>query len=258
MPEIDQWALHRLEQLRDKLCAAYTGHQYHVVYHALHNFCAVTLSSFYLDIIKDRLYTLPPRHVARRSAQTILHRMAHDLCRLMAPVLCFTSEEIWQHLQGLAGREPWAQQSVHATVFPEPSRLPQAKTLERWDRLMRVREEVNQPLESARRDKRIGTSLDARVVIEANGELLEFLRSFGDDLRFLFIVSSVDFGTVSDDAYRSEVIEGLAVEVGKAPGTKCKRCWHYTTDVGSDADWPEVCARCAVHVREIVAETESA
>ena len=258
MPEIDQWALHRLEQLRTKLCDAYSAHQYHVVYHGLHNFCAVTLSSFYLDIIKDRLYTLPRRHPARRSAQTVLHRMAHDLCRLMAPVLCFTAEEVWQHLQALAGQLPWTEQTVHAATFPEPLDLPQAKTLERWDRLIRIRDEVNKPLESARRDKQIGTSLGARVVIQADDETVEFLRSFGEDLRFLFIVSAVDFGTVGDGAYRSEAIESLAVEVCEAPGSKCSRCWNYTTDVGADADWPEVCARCAAHVREILSEMESA
>jgi len=259
MQEIDRWALQQLEQVRRRWIVAYESHQYHVVFHGLHRFCNVTLSSFYLDILKDRLYTLPPKHPARRSAQTALHRLVGDLCRLAAPILCFTAEEIWQELETLAGRPEWDSASVHVECFPErPPFERDDALLERWERLMALREEINQALELARRDKVIGGSLAASVVIEADEADTEFLRSFGDELRFLLITSDVTFGKVADSAFRSEEIEGFAVEVRPAGGTKCARCWNFTTDVGTDDDWPEICARCVGSVHEILSGAESA
>jgi isoleucyl-tRNA synthetase len=260
MEEIDRWALQQLEALRRRLVAAYEAHQYHVVYHRLHHFCAVTLSSFYLDILKDRLYTFPPRHPARRSAQTVLYRLADALCRLMAPVLCFTAEEIWQGLEELRGAEPWSTSTVHAQLVPDALEVAQDQPLlERWNKLMKLREEIYKALEIARGQKRIGTALEACVVIESQqAEAIDFLRSFGDGLRFLLITSGVQFGTVSDEAFRSESVPGLAVEVRPAEGAKCKRCWNYTTDVGSSTEWPTICARCTANVREILAEAERA
>jgi isoleucyl-tRNA synthetase len=243
--------MRQLESLRQRLTKAYSDHQYHIVYHGLHNFCAVTLSSFYLDIIKDRLYTLPARHPHRRSAQTVLNRLAHDVCRLMAPVLCFTAEEIWQELEALAGRPKWERASVHAETFPAALEIPDEPEVgARWDRLMKLRESINKALEEARADKRIGTSLEAGLAIDGPAETLDFLRSFGDDLHFLLLVSDITFGDADSDE--------LQVVVRAAPGSKCKRCWNYTLDVGSDEDWPEICGRCAGHVREITSEMESA
>ncbi|HXV75227.1 MAG TPA: isoleucine--tRNA ligase [Candidatus Polarisedimenticolaceae bacterium] len=260
MGELDRWALQQLEQLRRKLVEAYESHQYHLVYHGLHQFCAVTLSSFYLDIIKDRLYTMPRRHPARRSALTVLHRLADSLARLMAPVLCFTAEEVWQELGTLSGVERWSGASVHTQRFPEP--LPLAadqQLIERWTRFLRLREEISKALEIARQEKRIGTALEAHVVIEAGDpRVAEFLRSFGDELRFLLITSGVSFGPVGGGAFRSAVEPGLAVEVRRADGDKCQRCWNYTTDVGQDASWPGVCLRCAAHVRQIVEQADPA
>jgi isoleucyl-tRNA synthetase len=169
----------------------------------------------------------------------------------MAPVLCFTAEEIWQELQALGGAERWGESTVHAEEFPSPARrTADTALLERWERLVKIRDDVNKALERARAAKTIGTSLEARVTLEASETEVEFLRSFGDELRFLFIVAGVEFGSVGPDAHRSEDVEGLAVDIEPATGEKCSRCWNYTDDVGRDADWPEICARCARHVRE--------
>jgi len=259
LEEIDRWALHQLAALRRRLIGAYQKHQFHGVYHGLHNFCTVTLSSFYFDILKDRLYTFPRRHPARRAAQTVLYRMALDLCRLMAPVLCFTAEEIWQELKVLVGDEGWKDSSVHAQGFAPAPELPDDTALiERWERLMGLREEVNKSLELARAAKVIGTGLAARLVIDGRPEEIEFLQSFGDELRFLFITSGVEFGAVGDGAFRSEGVPELAIEVLPASGQKCERCWNFTEDVGTSSDWPTVCARCADHVRATLAGSETA
>jgi isoleucyl-tRNA synthetase len=247
MEEIDRWALQQLESLRARIVAGYEGHQYHLVYHALNSFVTVTLSAFYLDVLKDRLYTSPRTSVARRSAQTVLFRMASEIARLAAPVLCFTAEEVWQELEALQGRARWDVSSVHAQVFPEPSTLPPDPALaERWDELAAIREHVMKALEAARDAQTIRASLEAEVEISGPDETLGFLRSFGEDLRFLFITSGVTFGARGDE---------LAVTVRKARGTKCQRCWSFTEDVGADAELPGACARCARAVRQILEET---
>jgi isoleucyl-tRNA synthetase len=260
MEEIDRWVLQRLEILRGRMLQAYDSHQYHLIYHELHNFCGVTLSSFYLDIIKDRLYTMPAGHAARRAAQTVLYRLADSLCRLMAPVLCFTAEEIWQQMELIKGRQAWTSATVHSQLFPEALEIAEDQTLlERFDRLMKLREEAYRALEIARQEKLIGTALEARLIIDSpDSETIEFLKSFGEALRFLFITSEVSFGPTSDQAFRSETTPGLAIEVSKAAGEKCERCWHYTTDIGASSRWPGICSRCAGHVGEILAQVEEA
>ena len=260
MNELDRWALHQLESMRSSWTRAYEDHQYNVVYHGLHQFCAVTLSSFYLDIIKDRLYTFPGNHPERRSALTVLYQLVDALTRLMAPVLCFTAEEIWQEFETLRHGESRPVSSVHAELFPEALQHPaDPQLLSRWDRFIKLRDEVSRALEIARQDKLIGTALEAHVTLDADDpEILEFLRSFGDELRFLFITSQVSFGAVGDTAFVSENVPGLRVEVGRADGEKCERCWNYTTDIGSDATWDNICKRCSDHVREILDEANPA
>jgi isoleucyl-tRNA synthetase len=259
MPELDRWALQRLDVLRARVVEAYERFQFHVVYHQLHQFCGSTLSAFYLDILKDRLYTLPEDAPERRAAQTVLHRVATDLCRLMAPVLSFTAEEIWQELEALHGREKWAAATVHAATFPERLEVPSDPALlERWERFARLREEISRALEGARREKTIGTPLEAHVVLETGDDDRSFLESFGDDLRFLLIVSRVSFGEADEDAVAAENVPGLRVGIRRADGEKCGRCWHYTEDVGSDDEFAELCARCAGHVRTILAAGDPA
>ncbi len=260
MDEIDRWALHRLEALRRRVMGAYADHQYHMVYHGLHNFCAVTLSSFYLDILKDRLYTYAKSSRERRSAQTALYRLAVDLCRLMAPVLCFTAEEIWQEIETLHGRPRWGDSTVHAQTFPDPVVTAEdPELLRRWDRLIEIRAEVAKSLEAARTAKKIGSSLDANVFVDAPEETRSFLASFGPSLRFFFLTSAVELdGAPPDlprDAWtRSDAIPGLAVAVVHSAAPKCERCWHHTADVGAEPDWPGICVRCAMNVRRILAD----
>ncbi len=260
LEEIDRFALESLDVLRRRIVTAYEEHQYHVVYHALHNFCAVTLSSFYLDILKDRLYTSPRRSRERRSAQTVLHAMARDLCRLMAPILCFTAEEVWQELEALEGRTRWAENTVHAQVFPEGSGRPEdAALLARWSRLIEIREEVAKALESARAARVIGSSLEAAVLIDAPDDVRSFLATFGPELRFLLLTSRVEFGEVPQGQegvfpFRSERIAGLLIAVTAAGGAKCARCWHHTSDAGDDPEWPEACGRCVAAIRATLAD----
>jgi len=251
---LDRWILQVFEQLRRRLIQAYESHRYHAVYHEAHLFCGVTLSSFYLDVLKHRLYTLPPAHPQRRSAQTALHRLADGLTRLLAPVLCFTAEDAWQELEQLAGRTAWGPSSVHEQEFPPPLEAADDPALvARFERLVAVRDEVNQALERARRERVIAGSLEAGVTIDSNDSgLLEFLGSFGDELSALLLTSAAGCGPVGPTAWRSTTLAGLAVDVHAAPGAKCERCWRFTTDVGADAQWPSLCGYCAGCVRQIL------
>ncbi len=250
MEEIDRWAMQQLDLFRRKLVEAYGKHQYHAVYHGLQNFCGVTLSSFYLDIIKDRLYTYPTTGTARRSAQTVLYRLATDLVRLMAPVLCFTAEEIWQELEALHGREPWTERSIHTEHFPSPLGVePDQDLLGRWQRLMELRSEISPALENARKAKLIGTSLAAKVVLEGPGEVIDFLRGFGDNLKYYLITSGVEFGEAGESALESDRIPGFRIGVVSADGAKCQRCWNFTSDVDACPEYPGCCSRCVEHIR---------
>ena len=261
--EIDRWALAELDTVSALIHRAYESFEFHRVFHALNDFCSVTMSAMYLDIIKDRLYTSPPTSRARRSAQTVLHLTADTLCRMMAPLLVFTSEEVWQELLGLPGGSRQRPASVHLATFPEPAAdaresehgpAPDA-LLARWRRLFDVRAEVQKALEDKRKSKEIGSSLAAQVVLRAEPELRDFLRSFGEDLRFFFIVSGVRFDDALAEGLASERIAGLRVQVMPADGVKCERCWNFTTDVGADPAWPTACARCGRALAEMLPET---
>src|SRR6185369_12280530 len=187
MPEIDRWALHQLELLKEKVLQSYAEYEFHVLYHAVNGFCTVELSAFYLDILKDRVYTSKKESLERRSAQTVMYRILDTLLRLIAPVLSFTADEAWQYLPGRH------ESSVHLAAFPrlEPE-LKDDRLVERWERIMRVRAEVSKALELARAAKTIGHSLDAGVTIVAQPELLGFLREYQSELAAIFIVSRVE------------------------------------------------------------------
>ena len=246
LTEIDQWILVRAEGLTAKVRDHYRDFAFHRGYQALYNFATTELSSIYFDVLKDRLYTTTPKSHARRSAQTAMWRVTDALVRLMAPLLTFTTEEVWTHLP----KRRDAAESVHLTLFPEPADLTQGLTaehrtrLENWERLIPVREAVNRTLETARQEKLIGAPLEAKVHLKANGDLLPLLQKYERDLPALFITSQV-------------LLEGhgeadLAIHVQKADGVKCERCWKYTEDVGSSARLPTVCASCAGAVTEML------
>jgi isoleucyl-tRNA synthetase len=243
MLEIDRYALHRLHGLVRKGLRAYDDFEYHVIYHALYNYCTLDMSAFYLDVLKDRLYTTPPKSRERRSAQTVMLVQLDVLSRLMAPILPFTSEEIWQHMPPTKGKTA----SIHMAGLPQALEEWEDAPLARsWETLLKVRGEVTKALEAARADKMIGHPLDAAVTLAAPPELFENLQPFASELRSLFITSNVE--VVRDgapgDAYRSQEVEGLSIRVAPAAGDKCARCWVREASVGQDEAHPTICGRC--------------
>jgi isoleucyl-tRNA synthetase len=239
--EIDRWALSELDVLVNKVRAAYEAYEFHVVYQALYEFCTVTLSARYFDILKDRLYTFAPRNPARRSAQTALYGIADALARMLATILVFTADEIWENLPGDASRAA----SVHLVELPTTRGEHDKALAARWQQLFEVRDVVLSKLEEARIARTIGSSLEAAVEIAAAGTTLELLQSYQDDLRYLFIVSQVSLTKNEGDE--------LIVKVRRADGQKCERCWNYSTHVGESARYPMVCERCVAALEEIEA-----
>jgi len=240
--EIDRWIMLRLQKLIGRVREAYANFEFHIVFHALHNFCIVDLSALYLDILKDRLYVSAPSAAPRRAAQTALYKILDALVRLMAPILSFTAEEVWQLLPSAQTRA----ESVHLTSLPEVEDLYLDQDLEkRWQLLLQVRGEASKALEIARKNKLIGNSLEAAVTLHAPADLLTFLKAHASQLKDLFIVSQV---TISDipisGAFVSQEIAGLNILVDKAAGKKCERCWVYDTQTGEGPKFPSVCPRC--------------
>jgi isoleucyl-tRNA synthetase len=242
--EIDRYMLHKLATLTSRVRQAYGRYEYHVFYHAFHNFCAVDLSAFYLDVLKDRLYTLGAHAPERRAAQTVLYDLIMTMVRLMAPVLAFTAEELWRYIPGAQDNAA----SVHLTTFDEaPGGRLDAQLAERWERLRELRREVAKALEVARQARMIGQSLDAHVELYVPDTWRDLVAAYADTLDTLCIVSKVSIasGTPPAAAVASEAIPGLSLVVQRAPGSKCERCWRYQEDVGSSAEHPTVCGRCA-------------
>ncbi|MCJ7545966.1 MAG: isoleucine--tRNA ligase [Deltaproteobacteria bacterium] len=232
--EIDRWILHRFGELVERVRKAYEEYEFHIIYHAMHNFCVVELSSLYLDILKDRLYTSSPSAAKRRSAQNTIYRILKGMVRIMAPILSFTCDEVWQHLP----REGNEEESVHLSSFPTADEgFFEEALAQSWARLWEVREEVTKALEKARQDKVIGHPLDAVVKVKAPQKLYDFLHGFGPELREIFIVSQV---ALEQDGAATE----MSVTVGRAEGAKCQRCWMYDTSVGTEKGHPEICHRC--------------
>ena len=243
MLPLDRYAVDLACQLGEEIVDSYKNYRFLNIYQRLHHFCSVDMGAFYLDIVKDRLYTLPADHPARRSAQTAMHHILEALVRWLAPVCCFTAEEIWNEMSG--ERE----ESVMLATWYEGLEPTDTATRETWRRLRAVREVVGPKLEELRREKAIGSSLAAEITLEASGRLGEELAAIGDELRFLFISSDVHLAPVAD-AMESAEIEGdtLKVAVRATEHAKCIRCWHHRDDVGSNPDHPEICTRCVGNV----------
>ena len=241
MMELDRWALHRLQEVNERILKGYDTFEFHIIYHTLHNFCVIDLSSFYLDIIKDRLYVSPPGSLARRSAQTAMQEILEVLVRLMAPVLSFTADEIWQHMMK---KDTFT--SVHTGTFiPVKEEYKDAALAERWDRILKLRKEVTKALELARKDKLIGHSLDASVTLGLPEELEKLLEPYMAELHSIFIVSSAKSAPLDGDGcYLSEEIEGLKIKVEPSSDQKCERCWVHAPTVGNYHDHPGICERC--------------
>jgi len=241
MLEIDRWVLHRLEEVRERVFAAYDTFEFHRACRALYNFCVVDLSAFYFDILKDRLYTFAATSPERRSAQSAISIVLLDLVKMLAPILPFTAEEVWQQLPD--GMRPV--ESVHlAELTPlQPDRL-DPELAARWEQLAAVRGEVSKALEELRRSRTIGSSLEAKVHLAYRpGDLGELIERYHDQLATLFIVSAVEIERMpADVSVTSE--PGISVTAEQATGNKCVRCWNYSDTVGENTDHPSLCTRC--------------
>jgi len=242
--ELDRVALSWLAQLMIRVKRAYLDYEFHLAFHRLHQFCAVEMSAIYLDILKDRLYISRPDDPARRSAQSTLYDILRDLMRLLAPILSFTAEEVWGHLPG---PKP---ESVHLSDFPDPPPgFPDEALLSKYDFLLQVRDEINRGLEEARKSKLLATAQEAKVVLAtAQEKLWEKLASQQQELQLLAQVPDLQVEKLEagDTGQGLEAMEipGLLVQVAKAPGAKCIRCWFHLPSVGEDPDHPQICARC--------------
>jgi isoleucyl-tRNA synthetase len=237
---LDRYMLARTRDLTEKVLQWYKEFEFHRVYQAVNEFAIVDLSSFYLDALKDRMYTFAPTSKERRSAQTVFWQIAETLVRLVAPVMSFTSDEVWEYLPAMEGREA----SVHLALFPKPETIfsaDPAPVLEEWKQLFQVRDEALRVLEEERQGKRIGKGLEAELVIAATGDTLALLKRHAAGLKEVINVSAVN------------VVEGPALSIKALPasGTKCARCWNFMPEVGPYGIWENVCTRCQSALKEM-------
>ncbi|MEI7026767.1 isoleucine--tRNA ligase [Paenibacillus sp. y28] len=240
MNELDRYALLCLNRMTQKVLQAYDAYEFHVVYQAVHHFCAVEMSAFYLDIVKDRLYVSHPNDKARRAAQTVLYDALLAIVRLMAPIVPHTADEVWGHIPhtGLS--------SVQLAEFPVPDKTLEDEALEtKWEEFILVRDEVNKALEGARKEKVVGQSLESCLHLYPDEETASLLSQM-EALDQLFIVSRVEvYAPGTAPAPSASALKGVAVKVAVAEGDKCQRCWVVTPLVGQDEDYPHICPRCA-------------
>jgi len=243
--ELDRWALLKLANLLKKVNNAYANYEFHLMFHAIHNFCVVDMSNFYLDIIKDRLYTSRADSKERRAAQSVMFEILEVLVRILTPVLAFTSEEIWQYMPH---RSTDVAESVQLNDWPELNeKYIDAQLEEKWDKILNLRDDVSKTLEQARADKIIGSSLGAKVTIFADESNYDFIRSIESELPTIFIVSEFELKKLNEapqDALAGENVKGIKVSVAQAKGEKCERCWMYSETVGEDSEHPTLCSRC--------------
>ena len=234
---LDQLAIQRLAILNEQIMNEYNNYSFHKIIQLLHNFCVNDMGGFYLDILKDRLYTMPSNSFGRRSAQTALYLIAESLTRWIAPILSFTAEEIWKHMP---------EREVESVFLSEWLDLPKFDSDIDWDQLNQINAIALKALEVARDNGEIGSSLDAHLIISVDQETHDLLNQFSEELRFLFITSSVDLQF--DDALDSS--QDISVTVKKSDAEKCGRCWHRQESVGDSDEHPEICARCISNISD--------
>ena len=236
LQEIDKWALLRLNKLIKDCIKAYDEYDFNKAYQVLNTFCVVDMSNFYLDIIKDRLYTAKPNSTERRAAQTTMYEILEALVKILAPMACFTAEEIWKFMPHRDGEN---KESVMLSYYPEVNEKYENKELEeKWSKIIKIKEEVAKKLEEARAEKIIGHSLNAKVIISADGENYKFLKENEEILLPVLIVSALE---IEEKKIENEI----EVKVELAPGEKCERCWMYSETVGEDKENPTICHRCS-------------
>ena len=237
---LDRYMLARTRELTEKILGWYEAFEFHRVYQAVNEFAIVDLSAFYLDVLKDRMYTFAPSSLARRSAQTVLWQITEALVRLVAPIMSFTADEVWEQLPAVAGREI----SVHLARFPKPEEIffeDPTKLIEEWKQLFAVRDEALRALEADRQAKIIGKGLEAQLKIMASGPRLALLQRYEDGLKEFLNVSSV------------VLVEGREPDIAAspAPGSKCARCWNFMPDTADYGIWQNVCGRCREALKEM-------
>jgi len=249
LSSIDQFMLRETAELNQQVQRWYEEFTFHKIYQRINQFCVVDLSAFYFDVLKDRLYTAAPSSELRRSAQTAIWVIGETLVGLLAPISSFTCEEVWQALPLMKNRAA----SVHLTAFPSAGNIlgnasiEDRKQKEDWMTLRAVRDEVLKRLEEARNRKLIGGSLEAQVKVAAAEPIYSILARYKDELRYIFIVSSVALEAIS----ASDGDRTMAIDVSKAEGQKCSRCWNYSIHVGEDPQYPMVCERCSAVLDEM-------
>jgi isoleucyl-tRNA synthetase len=259
---LDRYMLARTRDLTEKVRDWYAAFEFHRVYHAVNDFAVVDLSSFYLDVLKDRMYTFAPASAARRSAQTVLWKITEALVRLVAPILSFTADEVWDYLPAVEGREA----SVHLAQFPRPEEVfsePPAALLDEWKRIFDIRENALRGLELARQAKTIGKALDADLLISTTDSDCALLRKYMDSLKEIFNVSAVRVDEYTDAAFPPSDLAPSLDEIQRyqpasyrfvvrpATGHKCARCWNFMPEVSNYGIWQNVCTRCQSALKEM-------
>lgn len=240
--ELDKWALMKLDELIERVTEAYENLDFHIVYHSIHRFCVLDMSNFYLDIIKDRLYCEEDNSLTRKAAQTVMYTILDALTRLIAPILAYTSDEIWQHMPHSKSDDT---ECVVYNEMPKASgRAYDDSFKNKWQQVYEIREVVKKALEIKRAEKFIGASLEAKATLYCSDKLYDFTASISDELTEIFIVSSVEVAKGGTGEISGE-LEGLSVTISRADGEKCERCWVYSESVGSDEEHPTLCKRCA-------------
>lgn len=245
--EIDKLALVKLNALIDKVKDAYNAYDFHIVVSSIHNFCITEMSNFYLDIIKDRLYCTGEKSIERRAAQTAMYKILSAVARMIAPILCFTAEEIWKYI-------PHSSEDDARSIFMNqmPCKIDVSaddKFIEKWNEIYKLRSDVTKALESKRQNKFIGAPLEAKVIIHADGKNYDKFNALKNILEKVFIVSSVDVCQGGSGEFPSDNFEGMSYDIEKAAGNKCERCWSYSEYVGSNAEHPTLCKRCAEEIK---------
>lgn len=247
--ELDRWALMKLNDLVAKVIKGYDDYEFHVVLHAIHNFCVVDMSNFYLDVIKDRLYCEEKNGVLRRSAQTAMYEILDALVRMIAPILCFTADEIWQAMPHRDGDDA-ANIVLNAMPKVNPAWAFAEEASSKWDKLIALRDDVNKALEEARKNKVIGKPLEAWVTVYADDETAALLETVpADELAALCIVSKLRVIRGNGEGMQGENLP-VQIAIERASGDKCERCWMYVDSIGQDSKHPTLCARCAAVVGE--------
>lgn len=240
---IDRWALYQLDRLTKHVREGYESFEFHNAYHAIHNFCVVDMSNFYLDVLKDRLYVEKTNSETRRAAQTVMYTILDGMTRLVSPILAFTSDEIWHSMPHDSNAD--AECVLYNDLPTSTGVNVDEEFIAKWDKIHKIRNDVKKALEIARKNKIIGASLDAKVQLFCTGELFDFVKSVENELTTAFIVSQVEVINDGKGEFEGEELPELSVTVSHADGVKCARCWSYSDTVGNHSEYSDVCSRCA-------------